>query len=261
LRDLDKIDPQPYKLVIFLNAYNLDDSQRALIKSHLLNSGRVVLWCYAPGFFNGVNSSAANVKDICGIHVDLTGSDETLRAPRIQIKPQYHPLGQILADTGHLTFGPTQAVCKLPVVADSEATILGSSPGTNNTMMAISNRADWGGGDWISIYSVTSEMPAAIYREIARYAGVHIYNEKDDAFYANRSLVSLHANGAGSRTIRFTKTGNIFDMMTGAKLAGDVDQYTQDFANGETVVISQPIDHLPQPSTRNNLADSWFWYR
>ena len=51
--DLDLLDTKRYKLVIFLNAYHLSNAQRRLIRRKLLSRDRTILWCYAPGYFNG----------------------------------------------------------------------------------------------------------------------------------------------------------------------------------------------------------------
>ena len=88
-----------------------------------------------------------------------------------------------------------------------------------------------------SVYSLTAHLPAAVYRELARQAGVHIYNEQDDTFYANKTFVTLHANGAGPRTIRFPWACNVMDVMTRETVAANRDTFTHDFKNGETLIL------------------------
>ncbi len=55
--DLSTVDMDRYKLVIFLNCFHLTDRQRNLIRRRVLNSNRTILWCYAPGLFNGYQRS------------------------------------------------------------------------------------------------------------------------------------------------------------------------------------------------------------
>jgi len=79
-------------------------------------------------------------------------------------------------------------------------------------------------------------MTASIYRELARWAGVHIYNEGSDTFYLNRSYVCIHANGAGSRTITFPQAVDIYDALTENLLQSNTSSYTRSYADGETFV-------------------------
>jgi hypothetical protein len=92
-------------------------------------------------------------------------------------------------------------------------------------------------GNWTSHYAITPFLSATFYRELARQAGVHIWNERDDTFYANNTFVSLHANGAGTRTIRFPWACNVVDVMTRKRVAANKDSFTYDFQNGETLIL------------------------
>ena len=55
--DLELADMARYRFVIFLNCFHLSGNQRGLIRQHVLGHGRTVLWCYAPGLFNGAAAS------------------------------------------------------------------------------------------------------------------------------------------------------------------------------------------------------------
>ena len=43
-----------------------------------------------------------------------------------------------------------------------------------------------------SIYSAVGNLPAALYREIGRSAGIHIYYEGRDPTYINNRLIGIH---------------------------------------------------------------------
>lgn len=117
-------------------------------------------------------------------------------------------------------------------VEDASAETLAVAPGTERATMAFKDM-----GTWKSLYAVAADMSAAVYRAIAREAGVHIYNDRDDTFYANKTFVCLHANGAGSRTIQFPWACDVTDMMTGEPVSVNSNAYTRDFKNGETVIL------------------------
>ena len=80
-------------------------------------------------------------------------------------------------------------------------------------------------------------MAASFLRALARHAGVHIYNERDDAFYACWSYLAVNADGAGARTIYFPRPTDVFDPFTGKCLQQCVKQFTRNFAAGETMLV------------------------
>ena len=74
-------------------------------------------------------------------------------------------------------------------------------------------------GSWTSVYTLNPALPAAFLRALARCAGVHIYNEGDDTLYASRSYLTINADGAGTRTIRFPQPLDLVDPFSGRQLA------------------------------------------
>jgi hypothetical protein len=66
---------------------------------------------------------------------------------------------------------------------------------------------------------------------------MHIYNERDDTFYANASYVSLHANGAGERRIRFPRRCRVEDALTGRRVALEGQEFRYQARNGETLIL------------------------
>lgn len=90
---------------------------------------------------------------------------------------------------------------------------------------------------WTSIYTLNPVLPAAFLRALARQAGVHIYTDRDDTFYASRSHLCLNADGAGERTLRLPRPADLFDSFTGRSLARRVKEYSHRFADTETQLI------------------------
>jgi hypothetical protein len=88
-----------------------------------------------------------------------------------------------------------------------------------------------------ALYTITPTLPAAFYREVARFAGVHLYNDRDDTLYASRSYLTLAANQAGPRTLRLPQPCDVFDPFTGARLYENVSEFTRSFLPGETVLF------------------------
>ena len=87
---------------------------------------------------------------------------------------------------------------------------------------------------WISLWSSTADMPAAGYRELARAAGVHLFNARDDVLYACRSLICLHAQDDGERQLHFPVEVQLQDVLTGEPLGVGIRQWSHPFRAGET---------------------------
>ncbi|MBT3287367.1 MAG: hypothetical protein HN380_08470 [Victivallales bacterium] len=59
---------------------------------------------------------------------------------------------------------------------------------------------------WTSVCLPAKRPSIAALREILRRAGVHIWHDQDDAFYAGHGIVALHARTPGTKTLHFPGT-------------------------------------------------------
>jgi hypothetical protein len=80
-------------------------------------------------------------------------------------------------------------------------------------------------------------MPAGCYRELARAAAVHIFSDRDDVFYANRSLICLHAGSDGRRVLRFPANVELHDALTNELEGLTAGQWRADLKQGETRLL------------------------
>lgn len=233
--DVALIDPEQYKLVIFLNAYHLSDEQRQLIKDTLAKDERTILWSYATGLFRGSERSADLMAELVGMNTVDSGKQVL---PEIELVPVDGELGKALALTGisaidlYSGLGIPSSRIDLVYVDDPEAIVLGVLPSTKLATFAAKEQENW-----TSIYSIAPVLPPEIYREIARNAGVHIYAEEGDTLYANRSYLTLHGDGEGLRTIRLPQKHTVMDVFTGETLGENVEKITARLQAGETLVL------------------------
>jgi len=229
--DLKLINMDNYKFVVFINTYNLTNAQRNLVDNRIKNNRRIVVWCYAPGLFDEEQASPELMYRLTGIKI-VPSPDETFIAPQIELVESRASQSVALRNAGLKTMGPDRPICKKISVEDPEAVTLGTLPGTASPTLAMRDF-----GSWLSFYAITPTLPAAFYRELARQAGVHLYNDRDDTFYANKSYVTLNANGAGVRTIKFPRSCEVRDAITEATLGEGASHFTHDFQDGETLII------------------------
>lgn len=229
--DLQLLDMTPYRLILFLNTYNLNDRQRSLIRRKVLNGGRTCVWCYAPGLFNGHKRDPLAMQALTGMRIAMAEEERSI-APRIALTDSAHPLALRLKASGLTTLGPKGRSGKRFSVEDDKAVPLGLLAETTHVALAVRPMKNWN-----SIYSITPALPPAAYRAIAEFAGVHLYNSADDALYASRSYLTVTAEAAGDRALRFRELSDVFDPVSGAIVASGVSVLNRHFAEKETVIL------------------------
>ncbi len=206
LSDVGHPDLKEYKLYIFPNAFRVTPSLRDAIQRTLKRNNATALWVYAPGII-GDTVSASNCAELTGIRL---GSEyETDRQPlRVRLVPD-----SSLATSSKVTsYGEARIAPRL-YVDDDDVEVLGTFTDGKTALAARSRDGRR------SIYSGAPCLPSGLLREIARDAGVHIYAENDDAFYANGAYICINANGYGTRTIRLPRPSAVRDLIQNKPVA------------------------------------------
>jgi hypothetical protein len=101
-----------------------------------------------------------------------------------------------------------------------------------------------GRGDWTSVYSTAPNLPADLLRNIAQYAGCHIYNEANDVIYANKHFICLHSAQGGVRIINLPKQENVWDVFSEKQIASSVTSFWVNIPSGSTVLYYLGEDWL-----------------
>jgi hypothetical protein len=197
LSDLEQLDVSCYRLIIFLNGWRLDHKQRQWIRRRLMTEARHLLWCGGAGWFDEQGGCAGNAEELTGFRL-------------------------IRCDTAEQPFALEEDQFEKPLAVDFRA------------IRDVTCREQQG---WTSVWSPTAALPARVYRELARSAGVHIFNDRDDAFYLNRSLLCLHANGEGPRKLRFPQPVDLVELGQDRLVAQQTIQWRTTLRDGETVIL------------------------
>ena len=91
---------------------------------------------------------------------------------------------------------------------------------------------------WNSIWSAAPNPPSWLIRRVARWAGVHIYNDNDEALYANRSFLMLStSNDAGSRTLKLPWRTSVYELFDRHQEWKDVTEFTVDLPRRHTSIF------------------------
>ena len=87
---------------------------------------------------------------------------------------------------------------------------------------------------FISVLHGSKYLKSDEVRQIARFAGCHIYSESDDTLYANSNFIVHHAAGSGKKKIQFKKKCSPYEVYEQRFYAKDVSEIEFDSYLGET---------------------------
>lgn len=225
LRDIAYMNTDQYKLIIFLNAWSVDQTMRTIIAQKLKKDGKVLLFNYAAGLYDGPNKSDSLMADLTGINVF---NQQSFKNPVIKIgtnadswfKQAYDIRPRFNQDT-----------CCDYLASDGS----GVKIGFNDEGVATAVYAPQNG--WISVWFATLDVPPGVFRDIARGAGVHIYSDTNDPFYANKSFVTLVAGAAGHKTITFPRPVTVREMISDTVLEINTTTYDFDAVFGDVHLL------------------------
>jgi len=221
LQDFVEGKLKTYKLYIFLNAFRLDERRREAIKRHVRQGNRAALWVYAPGYINK-DSSLKNIEELTGFRM---GRGEQPWGPLVHITDFAHPITAGLPQD--LVWGTNNKLAPLFYVDDPQAKILGQvvySQGNCKPGFAVKTYPEW-----ISIYCAAPNIPASVLRNIARFAGAHIYNEEGDVLYATPQLLGVHTVSGGRRRFKLPlPVDEVYDLFEQKTIAANVGAFQVD---------------------------------
>jgi hypothetical protein len=228
LNDLLEGNLPPYKLYVFLNAFHLNNRRRKALREIVARDNRVALWYYAPGYLNSDAAAAVHtdgMTDLTGFHF---GVGKSYWSAMMHLTDYSHPITRGLPQD--LFWGTTRAIAPIFHLQDAEATVLGEviyglgrcKPGLGLKTFNAASPAE----AWTSVYCATPTLPAAVLRGIARFAGVHVYNEDGDVLYGTRELLAVHSVGGGCRTFKLPRPVEVvYDLYQQRLLGRDTAQF------------------------------------
>lgn len=217
-----------YKMYLFLNPFCMSKDQRDRLRTHVMQGGATIVWGYASGITDGQTFDPTLMTDLTGIQFSM---EDLAWGCEAVITNFRHPITENLPNNTH--WGTPADLGPLFEVVDSDATILGIIVGGNGRCepgVVIKEM-----GDWKSLYVGAPNIPSNVLRAIARYAGVHVYCEHDDVFYANHSFVGLHTLKGQEKCIVLPEARPVFEVFGRRQLAQmPVTQFMDVVDAGET---------------------------
>jgi hypothetical protein len=221
-----------YKLYLFPNSGVLTDQDVALVRS-LANKGAVCVLMGPAGLIReGKSADLANMEELLGmtIRLDSIGPQQTFAAKG------EHPLlrGMTPADrlgSGRWYDNAMAADWHRFYIDDPDATPLGFYK-NGKVGMAIKKL-----GKGHIIYSAVALTNPKMYRNIAAFAGVHIYLDSNDFTFADENFVTIHTRSAGKKRIVLRKIApEVRDAFTGKLIGKKISSFEVDLPAKSTLV-------------------------
>ena len=243
--DMKNPDMPKYKLYIFINTYLLSKEEREAIKAKLKADGAVALWLYAPGFISPDSKdvqSTENMQDLTGIKFGMINDkydsvfrwngEEHAISERLDKRELFGRLNrkrlQCLGVPNEYSVAPTY-LYPLFYPDDAEANVIANFLTSDKGAVCV-KECD----GFTSVYYGSKFIDSVSLREIARFAGCHIWSESDDTFYANDHLVTHHASSSGIKKIRFKRPVKVTELYEKRVYGDGVTEIEFDSTLGET---------------------------
>ena len=200
LSDLDRVEMDRYRAVIFANTYDLSASAREDIARRVA-PGRHIVWFYADGLYRGGDPDTALISELTGLHIVRRDQLAPLRFVRepalgggeVTFELSYNELYFMFPylDTGRpKRFKPNF------VVDDPDAECVARYAATGDVCGAVRRRDD-GAAWYFGIPAADPDILRAIFAE----AGAHIYDKDGDSVQVGCGLIVIHTANGGPRTI------------------------------------------------------------
>jgi hypothetical protein len=225
----DVADPRlpDYKLYVFLNAFRVDAARRTAIQAKLARRKATALFLYAPGYLGPDGPSLAGMQALTGIRI---ACDPSAGRPQLLLEPGdplarglnvQQPLGE-----ERLTVAPVF------YADDPQARVVGRLVDSRRPGLVVKPVAQG-----TSIYAAAMPLGSGLMRNMARSAGVHVWLDTDDALYTDGQYAGLHAATDGVKTLRLPGVFDVFDALTGKRLAARVREARVPLRKSETVLL------------------------
>ena len=221
LPDAKDIPLDQYRLFVFLNLYAPDEETRRFIKQRVAANARTLLWMYAPGYVRHGRLSVKSMSDLTGITIRKKDVESPLS---VKIT---NP-GPLRLKRGH-SFGETFPVGPVFYVEDADAEIIGRLSVEKLAGFCLKKMPRH-----TAAYLAVPTASVEFLREVARHAGVHIYNETNDALYANRHFLSIHTATAGERRFALPGPRCVYDVYAEKLIAEDTTHFTREIQSHTT---------------------------
>jgi len=226
LEDLALANFPKHRLFYFPNLFRVDDKRLKLLKSKVFRDGNIVVWGPGSGISDGERIGPDSATRLTGFKFDMLPAN----APRRALISNFdHPITDGL-DAATVIGGPLSYG---PILLPTDGTELGlawAKGGMNHIGLSIKefgkgaagdkdSIGSRGPGDYAAVFTTAVNLPADLWRNMARYAGAHVYCETNDVLMADSSVVAIHSLKPGKKLLSLPGVFTVYDLMDGRRFA------------------------------------------
>ena len=221
-----------YKLYLLMNPFYLNEAERATL-NQLKRDGKTLVWFYAPGYVSDDGLDVAGVRAMTGLNVKQKPVPK--EQLQMQVGDETHPLTAGLEKSTFTPYGYAGITEVSPVfyVDDAKAQTLAQYPDGKTAWAA----RDF--GDWKSIYTAVPLLNTQAFRNIAKFAGVHLYVDEDIVMAADNRFLMLTNGYANKRTlnVQLPEIKIVKDAFTGQIVSRDKKYFSLEMDTPETRIL------------------------
>jgi len=210
-----------HKVFYFPNLFKVDDAKLELLKRNVFRDGNVVVWGPGSGISDGEKIGTESAAKLTGFEFTLLPANAQRR---ILISNFEHPV-TIGLDEATIIGGP---LAYGPVLIPTDGTELGlawAKGGMNHIGLSLKKfgmgaagdnkgKEILGKGDYAAVFTTAVPLPSNLWRNLARYAGAHVYCESNDILLADNNIVALHSLKSGRKHIALPGKFHVLDLIT-----------------------------------------------
>ena len=207
--DLDKMQLDKYKAIVFVNTFLLTKQQKKVIQGKVKKQNRHVIWIYAPGYSDGSELNVSFVKETTGFNLEQGKEIEKVT------------LTMDSTVVGNYTFSLNNAlVSPYFVVKDDHAISMGTVNSSNAVGFAkkeFKTNTSW-------FMCLPLDHPK-VWQYIFKEAGAHIYSKTGEIFYSGNGVLTVHSKEGGTKVITL-KNGKEVSLSTAPNSTTIIDSAT-----------------------------------
>lgn len=245
VEELTRPDVPRYKLYIMANLFYLSERERAIL-ADILQTGlrKTALWMYAPALLTDADTSLGSMEYLTGLRFGAEAVEAELD---VEIIRNDHPITQGLPIGMRYGTGVDREQYLLPpkiqylpetkmtlhfYVQEGWGETLGLSCATGKPGLVVREL-----GGLQSVYSAAPVLSWQVLRNIAQYAGVHLYTEGGHMVWGNDRFLAIYAQGEGDLVVRFPKAVDVEDAYEDRLLGQKVTRLTLPMKKWETRLL------------------------
>ena len=241
--DMSHPDMPDYKLYVFCNCVYLSDKEREQIKNKLKKNNATALFLYGSGYVNPDREEIMSVDNMAEL-MEISCKEKTeLYYSKFKVSGN-HPIVKNL-DKGKwygefdrtkkpnqsfvTPYMPKSYLIPLLYADDKNSTTIANFLQDGTPAVSV-KEAD----GFTSIYCGSKFISAEFVREVARFAGCHIYEEDENVVYVNKNFLTVHASKTGTITLKFPKECSPYELYEEKYYGENVTAISFDMLRGET---------------------------